>query len=286
MNSISAYLKGWGVSIKHYKMWGLLYVVNLIFALLLTFPIFQFLEGKLSHTLAIDKLKEQFDFTIFNDILNEYGDITSFLVNQNLVHSLLFLVLSVFLAGGILNVVKFRDAPFRFSGFWVGCSKYFWRILKLTLLFLVVQGFLLAFFIFLFNTLTAGGLQRFNSEAEIYTRAMILFPFYSFFALLFFMIQDYAKVMVVNEDVSFFKAVGRGIGFVVKHFFATFLLYLLNALVFGLLFYLYWQLSTENAVLIGFLIGQLFLLFRIGTKLTNLASATVLYDRLMANKKL
>ena len=92
------------------------------------------------------------------------------------------------------------------------------------------------------------------------------------------MIQDYAKVMVVNEDVSFFKSVGRGIGFVGKNFGATFLLYLLNALFFGGLFYLYWQINTGNAVLIGFLIGQLFLLFRIGTKLTNLASATVLYE--------
>ncbi len=280
MKAIATYIKGWGISIKHWKMWGLLYVFNMLFALLLTFPIFQFLNSKLSHTLALEKLSQQFDFTVFNDILNEYGDIVGILSNQTLLSSLLFLILSIFLVGGILNVFRHRDAPFRFAGFWVGCSKFFWRILGLTILFLILQGIIAAIFFFIFNGLTAGGLDRFDSEAAIYNRAILIFPFYSFFAMLFWMIQDYSKVLMVQEDLSLFRSVIAGIKFVFGHFFSTFSLYFLNLLTFAILLYVYWQIPTGNAVGAAFLLGQLFLVLRIGTKLLNLGSATVLYEKI------
>lgn len=282
MRAITAYIKGWRISVKHWKMWGLLYVFNILFALLLTFPIFQFLNNKLSNTLALEKMYHQFDFTAVNDILNEYGDIVGILGNQSLLSSLLFLVLSIFLVGGILNVFRHREVPFRFAGFWVGCSKFFWRIFGLTILFLILQGIIAAIFFFIFNGLTAGGLDRFDSEAAIYNRAILVFPFYSFFAMLFWMIQDYSKVVMVQEELSLFRSVIAGTKFVFRHFFSTFPLYFLNLLTFAILLYVYWQIPTGNAIGVAFLIGQLFLVLRIGTKLLNLGSATVLYEEITA----
>ena len=277
MKAISAYIKGWGLSLRHFKMWGLLYIFNLLFALLLTFPTFQFLNGKLSNTLAIDKMFHQFDFTIFNDILGEYGDIVGILTNQSILSSLLFLLLSIFLTGGVLNVFRHRDVPFRFAGFWVGCSKFFWRLFGLTILFLLIQGIVLVAFFFIFNGLTAGGLDRFENEAAIYHRALLVFPFYAFFAMLFWMLQDYIKIVMVDKDISLFRSIGQGIRFVFRNFFSTFFLYLLNALTFVGVLYLYWQIPSGNAIVFGFIIGQLFLFLRIGTKLLNLGSATILY---------
>jgi len=278
MNTISTYIKGWGLSLRHWKMWGLLYILNFLFAVLLTFPVFQFLNGKLSNTLAIDRLKDQFDFTIFSDILGEHGDIIGILTNQSLFSSFLFLLLSIFLTGGILNVFRRRDTPFRFAGFWVGCSKFFWRILGLTVLFLIVQAIVISIFWYLFNGLTAGGLDRFSNEAAIYKRAYIVFPIYVVFATIFWMIQDYIKVVMVDKDLSLFRAIGQGIRFTFRNFFSTFFLYLLNGLTFVALLYIYWQIPTGKAMLLGFLVGQLFLILRIGTKLLNLGSATILYD--------
>lgn len=282
MKAFAAYIKGWRISVKHWKMWGLLYVFNILFALLLTFPVFQFLNSKFSNTLALDKISQQFDFTVLNDILNEYGDIVGILSNQSLLSSILFLVLSIFLVGGILNVFRHREIPFRFAGFWVGCSKFFWRIFGLTILFLIIQGIIAALFFVIFNGLTAGGLDRFDSEAAIYNRAILVFPFYSFFAMLFWMIQDYSKVVMVQEDLSLFRSVIRGIKFVFRHFFSTFPLYFLNLLTFAILLCGYWQIPTGNAIGAAFLIGQLFLVLRIGTKLLNLGSATVLYEEATA----
>ena len=275
MNILATYIRGWGSAFKHYKMWGLYYVFNFLFALLLSFPVFKFLEDKLATTLVVDRLQEQFDFTIFNDILREYGDIVGILTNQSLIATFLFLLLAIFLTGGILQIFKHRTKAFNYANFWGACSQYFWRILGLTILFLVLQYVLFLGFKAIFDALTAGGLDRFNSEAEIYKRGMFLLPFYAIIATIFWMIQDYAKVIMVAEDSSLFRSLRAGIRFVFKNFIPTFLLYLINLLVFGLLFYLYWKIPTGDAFVLAFILGQVFLFLRIGTKLANLASASI-----------
>jgi len=278
MTVLTIYIKGWGVAFNHLKLWGFLYVINFLFALLVSFPIFRFLDAKLSHSMALDKLYERFDFTVANDIINEYGDVVSFLMNQGIVTSFFFLLVSIFIVGGILYVFRHRNTPFRFADFWIGGAKFYWRILGLTFLFLIIQGLVLFLFFSLFTFLTAGGLDRFHSEAAIYQRAMIVFPFYLFFATIFWMIQDYTKVIMVDKDLSLFSSLGQGIRFVIKNFMSTFLLYFLNLLTFAFIFYLYWRSPASSLVGLALLIGQFFLLFRIGMKLLNLGTATLWYD--------
>ena len=278
MNILNTYIKGWGLALSHLKLWSFLYIINILFALVVSFPIFRFLNAKLSHSMALDKMSHQFDFSVFDDIMNEYGDVVDFLTSQGIITTFLYLLLSIFFIGGILNVFKHRDVPFRFAGFWTGGSKYYFRIFGLTLFFLILQGLIAILFFSLLSWLTAGGLDRFHSEAEIYKRAMIVFPFYLFVAIVAWMIQDYAKVILVDRDLSLFRAVGQGIRFVFKHFFSTFSLYLLNGLTFAFLFYLYWRTPTAHSILLALLIGQLFLLFRIGMKLVNLGTVTLWYD--------
>ena len=144
---------------------------------------------------------------------------------------------------------------------------------------MVLHGLLLFIFKAIFDALTAGGLTRFNSEAELYKRGMLLLPFYGIIATVLWMIQDYIKVLMVDQDLSLLRAIAQGIRFVFKNFMSTFLLYLVNLLVFGLLFYLYWQIPTGNAFVLAFVLGQVFLFFRIGTKLVNLASASIWHRR-------
>lgn len=278
MNILSTYIKGWGLALEHLKLWGFLYIMNILFAIVVSFPIFSFLNAKLSHSMALDKMYHQFDFSVFDDILNEYGDVVDFLTSQGIVTTVIFLLLSIFFIGGILNVFKHRDVPFRFAGFWTGGSKYYFRIFGLTLFFLIIQGLIAFIFFSLLGWLTAGGLDRFHSEGEIYKRVMIVFPFYLFFAIVAWMIQDYAKVILVDRDLSLFKAIGQGIRFVFSHFFSTFFLYFLNGITFVFIFYLYWRTPTAHSVLLALIIGQLFLLFRIGMKMVNLGTATLWYD--------
>lgn len=279
MNFITAYTSGLKTIFSKGKLWLLLYALNLLFAIFLAYPLSGFLGTKLGNTLAADTLFERFDFALANDFINEYGDAFGVIMNQSVVGVGLYLLLSIFLVGGILNILKTNDSSYNLGTFWSGGGKYFWRMLRLTIYFLLMQIGVFVLFFMLFSTLTAGGLERFHNEEEIVQRGLIILPFYLLVATIFFMIHDYAKIHVVATDKNLlFQPVRQAFGWVFKNFSQTFLLYLLNLLTFGILFFIYLQLNGGTAILAIFLIGQFFVLARIGTKLLNLASATTLYQ--------
>lgn len=280
MNFIKAYTSGLKTIFSKGKLWLLLYALNFIFAIFLAYPLSGFLGTKLGHTIAADKLFAGFDFVIANDFINEYGDAFGVILNQSIVGIGLYLLLSVFLVGGILNILKINEKKYSLSTFWSGGGKYFWRMLRLTIYFLLIQIGVFVLFFMLLSILTAGGLERFHNEGEIMQMGLMVLPFYLLVATVFFMIHDYAKIHVVATDKSLlFQPIKQAFSWVFKNFSQTFLLYLLNLLTFGLLFFIYLKLDGGTAILAVFLIGQFFVLARIGTKLLNLASATELYQQ-------
>jgi len=280
MNFLSAYISGIKAIFAKGKMWWLIYFFNFLFAVFLAYPLSGFLEEKLGNTLATDQLKEGFDFTVFYDFINKYGDFISWLQDQSLIGMLLYLLLSIFLVGGILTVFWEKDKIFRFSEFWAGSSMYFWRMLRLTIYFIFAQLILLGVFFTLFSVLTSGGLERFQNEGEIYRRGLMILPFYFLFATVLFMIQDYAKIHVVKMDKKIiFQPILQSVRWVFKNFVPSFSLYFLNLLTFLIFFGIYWKLNDVNVVLFSFLIGQFFVFSRIGLKLLNLASATALFQQ-------
>ena len=279
MNFITAYTSGLKTIFSKGKLWLLLYALNFLFAILLAYPLSGFLGEKLGDTLAADQLFEGFDFAIANDFINQYGDAFGVIMNQSVFGMGLYLLLSVFLVGGILNVLKKEEQSYQLADFWTGGGKYFWRMLRLTIYFFIIQIVVLVAFFMLFSTLTAGGLERFHNEGEIIQRGLIILPFYLLIATIFFMIHDYAKIHVVATDKSLlFQPIRQAFQWVFRNFGQTFLLYLLNLLTFGILFFIYLQLNGGTVLLAIFLIGQFFVLARIGSKLLNLASATELYQ--------
>ncbi len=279
MNFITAYTSGLKNIFGKGKLWLLLYALNFFFAILLAYPLSGFLGEKLGDTLAADKLFESFDFTLSNDFINQYGDTFGVIMNQSVFGMGMYLLLSVFLVGGILTILKKGNEPYQLVDFWTGSGKYFWRMLRLAVYFLIIQLVVLAIFFVLISTLTAGGLERFHNEGEIINRVLMILPFYLLFATFFFMVHDYAKIQVVATDKGFlFQPIKNAFAWVFKNIGQSFLLYLLNLLTFGILFFIYLQLNGGNVILAIFLIGQFFVLARIGTKLLNLASATKLYQ--------
>jgi len=152
-------------------------------------------------------------------------------------------------------------------------------MLRLAIYFLLIQGALLFTFFMIFSALTAGGLERFHNEGEIINRAIIVFLFYSAFATFFFMVHDYAKIRVVTTNKKWlFQPIRQAFGWVFRNLGQSFLLYLLYIITFGILFFIYLLLDGGTAILAIFLIGQFFVVARIGTKLLNLASALALHE--------
>ena len=167
MNFFIAYFKGIWLSLQKIRMWILLYLINFVFALLAAIPMSNLLEEKISRSLAPNRLLPGFDYTVFQDFMNEYGDIYSAIFGQSQLIVFFYFFLSVFLVGGILKILKNNRDRFNFQSFWSGCTFYFWRMLRLTVYFLIVHVVILSIFVVLvYYGKFEGGLAGVESEAE------------------------------------------------------------------------------------------------------------------------
>jgi hypothetical protein len=281
MRAINAYLQGWKLTWQHKRMWLLFYGFNLAAALIATIPISGYLSNTLGESLASSKLLDGFNYTLITDLLNQYGEGISILMDQTLLLILVFLIITIFLTGGMLHLFK-RQEKFDYKTFWYGCQHYFWRLLRLTIYFLLIQVVLLVLFYFLFLRLTNGFSPfKLESEAQVISVLQVLIPIYLILATLLLMIQDYAKIHMVEKDQSFlFYPFWQSFKITFKNFGSFSLLYLINLIsalaAWGL--YLILSKSVQSIWLLALIVGQGFVLFRILLNMINLASATMRYQ--------
>lgn len=288
MTAIKAYIEGWKATFKTRSMWLLLYGVTFVLALLAALPLKGFMAKTVGQSLALNKSLPGFNYTFIGDVMNEYGDSIGLILNQSLVVVLLFLLISIFFVGGILSVFKQPVVEYDSTLFWQGCSRYFWRLLRLSVYFILLHGALIALLGMLFLSLT-NYMSPFETESDLQWVQMIqiIGPIYILLATFLFMVHDYAKLHVVHSNRSLItKPVIETFRFVFKNLGKFFLLYLFNILTFLVIFGIYYFLKnllladTFGAITLLFLLTQIFIMARVGLKLLNLGSAAFLYKAL------
>lgn len=200
-----------------------------------------------------------------------------------------YLAAWAFLLGGILDRLA-RQRQIASAGFFAACGVYFWRFTRLALL--IVSTYWILFTIVhpwlfqdLYSTLTH------NSTVER-DAAIIQFSLYIVFGILLVavtLVFDYAKIRAVVEDRrSMLGAVFASARFVRRRLVSTVYLYLLNALAFLMIIFLY-SLVAPGAntagmtVWLGFAISQAYIVARLFAKLTLYASQTSYFQSELAH---
>jgi len=291
MKIINALKYGFKLASLNVKLWSLLYLINLLFAGLVVVPILYYLGDELAMTKATDRLIGGFDFTLFNDFLNQNPEFLRLLSTQTIIVGILFILLYIFLTGGILTRLKNMETDLhRLGNFWTGCGKYFFRLLRLSFYFALVYLSVAGLFLAVFSWSVKGGLDYFTSEAAIFYRAKICLFFYGCFALFFFMVHDYAKVLVISnnrrsvfrEFWGAFKLVFKNIGTTFGLYLLLFGLFVLTSILYGMMDGVIHRMGIPSLGL--FLTGQVYVLLQIGFKLMNLGSVVRIVNNVLMNK--
>ena len=283
---IAIYINAFRWNLQNLRLWFWNYLGNLILALAVAAPLMSLLETTLGNTLASRHLMEGFDYSVYSDFMNEYGESILPILSQSQLVIGLYFILSIFLLGGILSYIKQIPQQLNFSQFLSVCARYFWKYFGLTLVFLVVHG-LIAFMIWMLYRWSVNGfdLKYLDSELVIYARGRMALVGYLLIGGMGFMLHDYAKVALIHqEEPKVFEAVKAGFRCLRRAFAAASVLYLLYFLVFLALTAIYWNFSgddlnsTSMSIWLTFLLGQLFIFFRIGLKIHNLTTASLLFQ--------
>jgi hypothetical protein len=134
---------------RNWKMVLTVFIVNLALGLILAAPLYNVLQSEANDSLEFNKLIAGFDLTVIIDFLSTSGKALPKFWLLGFVLSLLYLVLNIFFAGGILSQYALRGT-FRISEFLRNCTQYFGKFLLVFLIELVaLLGVCIVSFIFL-----------------------------------------------------------------------------------------------------------------------------------------
>ena len=273
--ALSAYIAGIKNSFSAWKVWGLLYLINFLFTLIIIAPIAQYLEKKIGNSLLVEKWADGYNYTVMHDFLANYEVSIAAFTELTVVIALIYLIFSVFTSGGIIEVFHQNEKTHNLRNFWSGCTYYFWRMLRITIYFLLIHAAIAGLFGFIFTLLIPGNP---DSELQYLNPLKVILPLYLVFAFFIAMWQDFTKIIAVQRDenllIGSFKS---ATSFVFKNLGRVSLFYFLNLLTLGIFYLLYRSGSLNftgiNAV---FFFGQVLIIGRIGIKIWNAAGGVLL----------
>ncbi len=288
MNALSVSFRQTRASLR--LVW-LLHGITLVLALLAALPFYNTLLAEDQNSRAFLDLLNGFDYTVFSDFMHRSGRAISPLMSVGRWLGVLYLFLSVFVAGGILS--RFAQlsgtrafAPFHISTFWAACSQYagrFGRLFGVTFLFVLVGAGIWLVGGSLVGTLLSDSL----TERGLFWVGLVFFGLFVLTATLLLCIGDYAKVLMFREDEqNAFRAFGRAGRLVGRNLGRTYgpywLLIGIGAGLFAIYFLVDDLITMRNwpTILIMLVIQQALVFARVGLKVWSLGMAYRVYEAL------
>jgi hypothetical protein len=261
----------------------ILYLVNLVFALLVAGPFYAQAKADLGHSLLGRNL-QALDFVWLGELFYRYQNVAPAVAAWLLGSVLLYAVLSVFLSGGTIGRLLDAEGRTTAQSFFSDCGRYFWRFLRLFLLalpcYILALGAVPAALSALLGPIVENARTEWTPFAVSLGRTALALLALS----LVHMVFDYARVRIVAEaDRSALRALGTALAFLGRRFFRSWGLYLLIALGFlagtGIAAALAGVLPEEGLFFAAVSIAamQLFILFRLWTRMVFFAAQADYY---------
>jgi len=230
MGIIKALAGGMGSTLRKRRLPVILYAVNVLFALAAAVPFLVIVQKELGHSLLGLSVRPV-DLMWLGEAVLAHQEASSALIAGTVALGVLYLILHVFLYGGIVGRLLDREGPDSLAAFAGDCGRLFWRYVRLFLLSLVFYALTFAVVLrlvsALFEPLKAGAITEWLP--------LILSNLHVLIALLLLsavhMIVDYARIAVVaDEERRVLRALRHALTFLKTRFFRAWALYLLIVL--------------------------------------------------------
>ncbi|MEW5902312.1 MAG: hypothetical protein AB1715_12680 [Acidobacteriota bacterium] len=213
-----------------------LWLLNFLFAAIVIAPVYFLLQKEFSRSLLGDRLLSGMELLWLGDLIYKFQNAAPLLIGGLLVAAVLYVLLQIFLTGGIIGRLAAAGEKANLAAFFGDCGRYFWRLFRVFLLFLVSA---LLIFGVLGRLLSAPfGLWMKNASTEWTTLAassLRLLVFLLLFSIVR-MFFDYVKVsLVVADSRKTLRAALANFSFLGRRFFRAWVLYLLVGALFFVL---------------------------------------------------
>jgi hypothetical protein len=272
--------RGTGRAVRNWRLLVLFYVLNFIFAAVIALPFAAIFAKDISRSVVGSELLKGFSYRWYVEFFHANETFFNSLLPQLLVLFILYVIMKVFLAGGFYTVFA-APARSRASAFFSACASKFFPLLAVTL----AEVFLL---LLLFEGNAAWAAANNEAAKTALTDNRILHAAiwrYAVVAVVFMIINmsaDFTKAAVSIDDDKFLSKVRRGLAFTFRHPLSTAGTYLGGTIIGAAVVLLYFRVdsvmdSANVEVIVGIAVAQIFILFRIFSKLIFYAGEAALY---------
>ena len=284
MKTLNALTAGFRSTNKSFRMIALLYVVNFLIAAIVAWGFQSVLASTIGASMSLERLVKDFDYTVFSDFMFKDGAGIDALLSQLAWLLVFYFLVNTLLGGGTIAGLLEIDEPFSMRMFFENCGYYFFRFVRLLLIFAVIGGLVGVIFAgilgMIYGAVTAGAV----SEVWPFSLGIIFFFLFLFVVMLVVMMADYAKVATVTEDArSMLKTAWTSIKFVFRHFLSTTVLQLgiVAILVLSVILYLLLEgkigMATPFTILLMFLVQQASVGFKVYTRVLTFGGELALF---------
>ncbi len=266
---------------RNWRLWLVFYLINFVFAAILTIPIASLVSRDLSNRLVGQELLSGFCYRWYVEFAHGNAPFFSALLPQIVFLIVLYILVDVFLAGGFFTSFAASEKV-KIGVFLSNGSTKFFDILLVTLIEVaLLMG------LYKLNSLfdLIGGTA---SNRIVATHGLWRVGFWRYAVLLVLfgvinILSDFSKAAMALDDDTFLSKLTRGVTFVIRHPLSTGGVYIgatiLSTAVIAAAFLpaRFVPSSGEAGILVEVAAGQIIVLLRIFSKLIFYAGEAVLY---------
>ena len=265
MNIIRAYFSGLKEAVRLPRPVFLIYFINLFLALLIVFPLYNIADTEIGTSLSINSLLANFSASLFSDFFRVAGNAINAVLSQVKWIVLIYWILSVFFAGGIIRTLN--QDRFSMASFFHGAGYNFFRFLGISLTLILIH--IIVILLIYIPTILIMSTVSSPSEFGIMLTLSIAIIIHILVLVLLFAVNDFSKFHSVLFKQSIIKSVFGGFRYVFKNFGKAYFLWLILLVIPAITVFGYLRIDaeigthTKNGVIAVFFIQQAFIILRI-----------------------
>lgn len=260
---------GVGTTVRRPRLLIILYAVNLIFALVVALPFLAIVQAELGRSLQGISIRPV-DLMWLGEAVLKHQDSLAAIAAGSVAAGLAYLILHIFLLGGLVGRVLDREGPAGPGAFAGDGGRYFGRFFRVFL----VSGVFLILTLGLVLRLVSALFAPLQDAAVSEWVPLILSNLHFLIALLLLsivrMIVDYTRIAVVaDQERRVLKALRHALTFLKARFFRAWAVYLLivaSTLAGSIVFYIVLgRLASPTLAMVvaGFIWMQAYVVFRV-----------------------
>lgn len=271
MKLVEIIKKGFSRSKSFIKYVFFMYAVTFIFSLIFGMA-FNLSLNPVKKREILYKLFEQFNFSIYNSFMHNYGDGISMLIVTMFLFACLFVFVDIFFSSALVGVMFDDSNKNKLSRFFSRGVKFYWRFFKLFFYFLlavvIAFGIIITISSIVFSSFDESGI-----ESDYFYTALVTAVVFGLAVSKFAIIADITKLFIVKENLkSVWQGIKKSFLFLIKrmHYLLTFYFFVIVivSLTFGIYLLVEKSLFISNlfAVFVLFIMQQLIIWIRYFTK--------------------